>query len=494
MAYNNNSTVDADRYLFLGLLLVLFWIPLPAASNHPWAWSFFETCLFALAITWLMLFAMGRVKTTPAFRRARPALWLFAMVFALVTVQLAPLPLSLIALLSPNAAEVYSNTQTDAALSLDPSGTRAAALKTLAYGVLFALTLLLTNRRDRLRTLALVLVFSGVLQAAFGALMILSGLEYGFFAEKVHHKGFVTGTFVNPNHLAGYLEMCLAIGVGLMLADMSTAPATNWRESARRILNTILGDKARVRVALIIMVIGLVLSKSRMGNIAFFTSLLVAGGYYVMVVRRVSVGIIVFFVSVLLIDILIIGKFFGIEKVAEEIRQTSVTTEALRIDVARDTLEIVRNYPLTGTGAGSFASTYPMYDSGKVGFVNYKYGHNDYLHFAAEFGLPGLAMLATIVLLSLWQAARAQLERHDRMLRGLGCGVLMAIVALLIHSAVDFNLQIPANAATFVVILAMGWQTRWQKHHAYARRRSTARTANEKPAGTPTRKRAPAKA
>ena len=496
MTYRNHSSLESDRYLFLGFLLALFWIPLPVASDHPWAWSFFEVCVFALAITWLMLFAMGRVKTTPAFRRAWPALLLFAMVFALVTLQLAPLPPSLIALLSPNAAEVYSHTQTDAALSLDPSGTRDAALKTLAYAVLFAMTLLLTDRRGRLRTLALLLVFSGVFQAAFGALMTLSGLEYGFFTEKVHHKSFVTGTFVNPNHLAGYLEMCLAIGVGLMLADMSTTPATNWRESARRLLNTILGDKARVRVALVIMVIGLVLSKSRMGNIAFFTSLLVAGGYYVLVVRRVSVGIIAFLISVLLIDILIIGNFFGIEKVAEEIRQTSLATEAARIDVARDTLEIVRDYPLTGTGAGSFASTYPMYDSGKVEFVYYKYAHNDYLHFAAEFGLPGLAMLTAIVFLSLWQAARAQLERHDRMLRGLGCGVLMAIVALLIHAAVDFNLQIPANAATFVVILAMGWQTRWRGHHAHARHRSTARTAVERPAGVVSLslKRAPAKA
>ena len=136
-----------------------------------------------------------------------------------------------------------------------------------------------------------------------------------------------------------------------------------------------------------------------------------------------------------------------------------------------------------------------MYDSGKVEFVNYKYAHNDYLHFAAEFGLPGLAMLAAIVLLSLWQAARAQLERHDRTMRGLGCGVLMAIVALLIHTAVDFNLQIPANAATFVVILAVGWQTRWRGHHARTRHRSAARAAVERPAvvSLPP-KRAPAKA
>jgi len=471
MASPDTLVKAADRHVFVGFLLALVWVPLPVASNHLWAWSIFEVWLFALAIIWLVLFAAGRVATTPAFRHARPALLLFAMVFAWTLFQLVPLPPSLIALLSPNGADVYAHAQTNAVLSLDPSATRAAVLKTLAYGVLFALTLLLVNRRDRLRTLALVLVFCGVFQAAFGALMTLSGLEFGFFVEKVHNKGVVTGTFINPNHLAGYLEMCLALGVGLMLADMRTTPAAHWRDSARRLLATILGDKARVRIALVIMVIALVLSKSRMGNLAFFSSLLLAGAYYVLAVRRISIAIVAFFVSVALIDVLIIGNLFGIEKVANEIRQTSTVTEVARIDVGRDALQIVRDYPLTGTGAGSFASTYPMYDSGKVGFYYYKNAHNDYLQFAGELGLPGLAMLAGIVLLSLWQAVRAQVKRRHRMMRGLGCGVLMAVVAMLIHSGVDFNLQIPANAATFVVILAMAWHTRWLGHHAYAKPR-----------------------
>ena len=61
------------------------------------------------------------------------------------------------------------------------------------------------------------------------------------------------------------------------------------------------------------------------------------------------------------------------------------------------------------------------------------------------------------MLASLWTAIRAQLKRRDRLLRGMGFAATMAIVALLIHSAVDFNLQIPANAAMFVVMLALGW-------------------------------------
>ena len=476
MALAVESAPAGGRPLFFLFLLALIWMPLPFGSNHLWSWSFLEAWVLLMASAWLVLFVAGRVKPTHAFRRAWPTLALFVGVFALVQFQLLPLPAKLLALLSPAAADIHATTQSATTLTLDPAATRAAALKTLTYGVLFALTLLLVDSRARLRSLGLALVFSGVFQAAYGALMTLSGLEYGFFVAKEHGAGAVTGTFVNANHLAGYLEMCLGVGVGLMLADMSTRPATNMRESLRRILSSVLGSQGRVRLLLVIMVIGIVLSKSRMGNVAFFSSLIFAGGLYAVLARRFSLGTLVFFISVVLIDILIIGNYFGIDKVAAEIQQgiqldTSISgMDYYRASVAADTLQIVRDYPLTGAGAGSFASVYPMYDAGNTGFLFWKHAHNDYLQFAGEFGLAGFAMLGGIVLLSAWMAISAQLRRRDQMMRGMACGILMAIVAMLIHSAVDFNLQIPANAATFVVILAMAWLTRWLGHTNTARR------------------------
>jgi O-antigen ligase len=160
--------------------------------------------------------------------------------------------------------------------------------------------------------------------------------------------------------------------------------------------------------------------------------------------------------------------------VAEEIQQGiqldgSISVRDYRVPVAKDTLQIVRDYPLTGAGAGSFASVFPMYDDGDTGFLFWKHAHNDYLQFAAEFGLPGFLMLSGIVLLSAWMAITAQFRRRSQMMRGMACGILMAIVAILIHTAVDFNLQIPANAATFVVILAMAWLTRWLRHASHGR-------------------------
>ena len=142
------------------------------------------------------------------------------------------------------------------------------------------------------------------------------------------------------------------------------------------------------------------------------------------------------------------------------LQETSAGSEH-RDEVTRDSLRIIRDYPLAGTGAGSFYSVYPMYDTGQAGSGFYKHAHNDYVEIASEFGLVAFGMLALAVLLSLRQAVCAQLERSVQLMQGMGFAATMAISAILIHSVVDFNLQIPANAATFIVILAVAWVSRY---------------------------------
>ena len=68
-----------------------------------------------------------------------------------------------------------------------------------------------------------------------------------------------------------------------------------------------------------------------------------------------------------------------------------------------------------------------------------------------------LTELGLLVLMSFIAALRAQYVRHDPLLRGISFGSMMGIIALMIHSAVDFNLQIPANALAFMLVLAFGW-------------------------------------
>ncbi|GJM05149.1 MAG: hypothetical protein DHS20C09_11400 [marine bacterium B5-7] len=284
----------------------------------------------------------------------------------------------------------------------------------------------------------------------------MSNWEYGFFIKKNAYLGVATGTFVNRNHLAGYLEMTMAIGIGLLIATLVTEPsATTMKRKLLNLFRLLLSAKARLRLSLVMMVIALVLTHSRMGNTAFFVSLFMTGVIGLVFSKHATRSMIVLLVSLVMIDILIVGQWFGFEKVKNRIEQTSEMSEN-RDEVYQYGLAQWQDYRLTGSGLGSFYAVFPQYRGVDVLGYN-REAHNDYLQFATESGVIGLVLLALITLASLFAAILAHYRRRDLLMRGISFASIMGILAILIHSAVDFNLQIPANAATFVVLLGLAW-------------------------------------
>ena len=460
---------NPDSKIFISLLLLIIWLPLPLGSNHPWAWAIMEVWILSLALFWLWQYFQGQVELTPVFFRAKWVILAWLVWLSYLGLQCLPLPYAVIKQFSPQAAYFHTlgvmanpvetttnNLSQQVTLSVAPHLTAVALLKSSSYVLLFILILLLINGQRRLQWLAYALVFSGLFQAVYGSLMTLSGLEYGFFHEKFTYRGFATGTFVNRNHLAGYLVMCLSSGIGLLIAQLGNDyNATTWQQRLRSILVWLLSEKMRLRLYLGIMVIAVVLTRSRMGNIALFTSLLIAGLLGLMLSRHATRATVILLISLIIIDLFIVGTWFGLDKVAQRLEQTQLATES-RDEVSRYTFNYWQDYVWTGSGLGSFYAVFPHYRGMNVsGF--YDHAHNDYLEFASETGLIGLLLLGGMVLSSLGIALIAQYRRHNPLCRGIAFSVVMTIIAILIHSSVDFNLQIPANAATFIIILALAW-------------------------------------
>jgi len=447
---------------FFTLLILIVWLPLPYGSNNAWAWALMEVWIFSLALFWLWQHLRGKAQLSPVFYKAIPILVIWIVWLIYVTFQIIPLPYFLVDLLSPQAAEVYAFTNPSLmTLSVDPYSTGVGLLKSLSYVLLFTLTLLMVNNRTRLLWVAYVLVFSGVFQAVYATLMTSSGLEYGgFFHEKIYNRELATGTFINRNHLAGYLEMCLSVGIGLLIAQLGQgAQDTSWRERFVGVLAWILSPKMLLRLSLVFMVIALVMTRSRMGNTAFFASMMIAGAIALSLSRHANRATVILLVSLIVIDIFIVGSWFGLQEVKKRLVETNMTTEA-RDEVIVDILPYWQDYFLTGSGLGSFYTTFPRYQSPEVeGY--YDHAHNDYLEVATETGIIGLLLLAIAVLLTIAVVLDTQYRRHSPLNRGIAFGATMAIMALLIHSTVDFNLQIPANGATFMLILALAWVARY---------------------------------
>lgn len=453
---------DPDKVLFWALLALLVWIPIPLGSNRPWAWSVLEAGAFALVGAWLVLWALGRAEVSDPMRRAWPAWGVLALWLALQALHTAPLPSAWVAALSPEAARMHAlageigakpDTMT---LSVDPHASTVSLLKSLAYAAIFFLVLALANRRSRVLTLVRVLVYWAVAMAVYAVLMHLGGFEQDYFGMHLRHRDYASGTYVNRNHFAGYLEMTLAMGIGLLIAGLSDRSADTWKRFIQLTLDWILSPKMVMRLALCVLVIALTTTHSRMGNTAFFASLLAAGAIGIALSRHATRNTVLLLASLIVIDLLIVGSWFGVEKLARRFEQASVEGIQDRENVAALALDIVKDYPVAGSGPGTFYVVFPRYRDEAVGAF-FDHAHNDYAEIAAESGVFGLALLGLFVAMAIAAALMAQWQRRDPLMRGVSFACVMGVTAILIHSWVDFNLQIPANAAYFVVLLALGW-------------------------------------
>jgi len=315
------------------------------------------------------------------------------------------------------------------------------------------LMLTLMDSHKKIRWFAYTVLAAGLFQAAYGSYMALSGVEYSFFIEKERHLNSATGTFMNRNHLAGFLEMSLAVGIGLMIANLSNARAFGWHNRLRKLVKTLISPKALIRLTLVVICIGLILSKSRMGNSAFFASLFISGVLFLLISRHATRSTSIFLISLIVLDILLVGSWIGIGKVVQRLEETNMVTEH-RDEVDRDTLTMIAAQPFTGIGAGNFSSVFPNYQQPDI-WDHYYHAHNDYLEFTSESGLIGVLPLALALLYCLLLTIRTMRQRRSPLMLGMAFAAFMGMLSILIHSTVDFNLQIPANAVMFLLLMSL---------------------------------------
>ena len=447
--------------LFYTLLALFALLPLPRGTTFDWSWLLMAVIVYIMAALWLIAYAKGRVQLTPAFRSARYVLIIFVSWLGWNLLQIIPLPVGLLERIAPLSLELYSLATPDIAfapISIDVNATREQLIVGMAYMLIFALVLLLVDNKKRLQIFTLWLIVIGVIQSVIASLALFSGQEVYYGSSSAQ------GTFANRNQLAGFLELNLAIGIGLLLASMSEVGSRSWRERVRSWAQTLLSRKVRLRIYLAIMVITLVLTHSRMGNTAFFASMTIAGIIALVLMKRSPRPVVILLTSLVIIDIFIVSQWFGLGRLQQRFEEMGGETVSMdirtntvnRINTSIQTRLLHKDAVLTGTGAGTYFTVFPAYqDIGQIGF--YQHAHNDYLEFMADSGWIGILLLAAIVIISFMAAIRAMRARRHPLMRGMAFSSVMGILSLMIHSTTDFNFHIPANASLFMVILALGW-------------------------------------
>lgn len=437
---------------------------------------------FGLGAVWCILLAHGRARVTRALRKSGwvMGLWGFLVVYVFMQATVS-WPIGWIARSGEwQEAARLAGINAGTTISTDPDKTLSAAWLSLALGLMFCLSLVLVRTQDRLRIAGYVLVAGGVFQSAYG---IVSALGDGSIEV-------ASGTYINRNHFAGYLEMTLAIGIGMLAGGRRlTSDIYGWRDWLRGGIRFMLSEKSMLRIGVLIMALGLILSRSRMGNSAFMMSLTGVGLLFLVLSQGTfRLRLTLLWVSILALDIALLGSYFGLRELSERLEATTVAEMDKRVDLGSLLYPYVQDFLPFGSGLGTFRRAFSSYYN-EAFHVVYTNAEDEYLQFLGELGV-GVLPLPLLVLSSLWVAIQALRRTEHIFIRGMSFAAVMAIVSLLIHSLVDFNLQIPANALMFVFMLSICWLTRYLPEEASDQNKTIARSGEDERAfGQPRRRR-----
>ncbi|MBW1981240.1 MAG: O-antigen ligase family protein [Deltaproteobacteria bacterium] len=330
--------------------------------------------------------------------------------------------------------------------SMYRQATSWAFMRLLLYIAAFYLTYDLASSKAAIRRMLVLLLGMGVLISLLGFIKYAGGSIPAFWKYRLDgHR--LNSTFVNPNHAAGYLEMVFLFGLGYLF----------FRSRAEKML---LGS------CLALIFIALLLSMSRGGWIATSASLMFMGAVFYSRLGwqrwKISLAITSF---VLVVTLCFLGSNDLFRRIGSFSNQQEIGFNG-RLGAAKATTQLIEEYPLWGTGLGTFPWSFTAVSPAGSN-IRWREAHNDYVQIASEMGLPVLIPLGWgLFLIFRTVFKRLKHSGGDRFQTAITLGALGAIVAMLIHSLVDFNIQITSNGILFCVLVGLALSEKNSRHRS----------------------------
>lgn len=435
---------------FEALLLIAFIMPWPHGGEIVWQYLLFTTGIFTLATVYFINNSQTLVTNFTNLNSIKTPLILLGAWLIFQILQIIPLPTNFL-----NMSEQSFHTNEWPPLSVATNATIIELLKNTSYITIFTLALLLLNTKQRILKLTSTLFISSAIITMYslidfysaGKLNIIDPLPpWDYYSHNAIH-----GTFSYKNHLASFLILTIPLGFGLIFTHKPTKANTSKTLLA---MNLILSKHSFVIFFSILMITTLVLNSSRAGNAALLLSFMTVMTYLTVkkrksITRKKALSSLVVTFSLLLIIL-----FSGVadKLVTRYENESDNGREKLRTTA----ISVFKQHPIVGSGAGTFPVIHQQYKSSELsGSIMWQRVHNDYLEMLSNQGIIGFLLLASAIAL-LFLTLLKGINLNNRSLTGLQLACITSSLAILIHSLMDFNFQLPVNAVYFYLILAIG--------------------------------------
>lgn len=308
--------------------------------------------------------------------------------------------------------------------------------------------------RDRARQLLQVIAWSGAAYALYGIVAHLIDPTHVLWREKRIYHSVLTSTFIGRNTAAVYFGSCSVIWLLLLFQTIRRELPANggtWRD----MLDVVAQPKRDVVIGFCLFVLclsAMFMTRSRAGSVLSLLVLVLAFTAYFrrrLAARNQVVAALIAAAGLAVILMQVMGSGVG-----NRFDIDGFDTGG-RLETYRSTLRMIADHPWLGTGQGTFSWGYPAYRStGTSLWGVWDKAHSTPLETAAELGLPMAAMLAAAWSVILGILVYGTVRRR-RMLAIPVAALCVAVLALL-HSSVDFSLQIPGYTIVVMALIGTG--------------------------------------
>ncbi len=318
-------------------------------------------------------------------------------------------------------------------LSVYPYLTEIDLLKGAAYVLLCFLTVESFRGAGEVKQFLWFLLILGFAVSFFGIIQHFTFNGKIYWTIPLTGGGSPFGPYVNRDDFAGFVELVAPLGLAFLFF-----------RAVRREHFTLLLLFTLVPIG------AAILSASRGGIVNLLFELLLLA--FLARARRIGRKQLVVIAALTLLAgtfIVWLGVTTAIQRF-EQLTPEEISRN-LRVSLYRDTWRIFLDHPVVGTGLGTLIAVYPRYASFYNGQV-VDHAHNDYLELLADTGVAGGLCGVSFLVLLFWRGLGNLRFAETRTSRAICAGSLAACSGLAVHSLVDFNLHIPANALIFLLL------------------------------------------
>lgn len=447
-----------ERIIEVLLAVVILLAPFAFGSVEYWA----QALITLTAALMLALLLLDRIVHPSQPLTSSLALWPMAGFVGLVLLQLAPLPMNVIEMLSPRTAALWAEAGVvgQARLSLDPQASwRDLRLVFVMIAIFFVVLNVFRRTEDIKRVLAVVAV-SGAAVGLFALYQNLAGTRE-IFGLPVGHPN--SGPFLNRSHFSQYMNLA----AGAMLALLLIHLTQNLRRGERTIRQVYFEPMDRehliawgLTAAFGLAALTVCLSMSRGGMLSLAVAL---GLVTLLLATRSGLGQQSILLLALGLGAFSVLLFFGFDAVYERVATLRHLEQASggRFEILRDLSVAWAQFPIFGTGLGSHEHVFPLFDRSLIPGPA-THAENEYAQLMLETGGIGMLMILAFLAIVIHRALPC-LWRPVRSVHWGGFGLAVGLIAILIHSASDFGQHVPAIAILTAVSTAL--ICRLHRHH-----------------------------